>query len=157
MYDKEDLLFDIVSVFQNNLNTRISAINTEKNDNLTLETLSSGAYFVQEAGETSLNFSPYLFFYLSLPETESIESSSVDKFSVMVLIVFQDEANSNFELIRKLLRYQRAMKETVENNFSITAGSNRIKVAGVEPVIIRDQDSSRLIKTCGIEIETYIN
>lgn len=157
MYDKESLLFDVVNIFKNNLDTEISAINTEKNDNLTLSTIPSDAYFIQEAGETSLNFNPYMFFYMSIPETVSIESSSMDTVNIASLVVFQDEANANFEMIRKLLRYQRAMKNTIEENFFITAGASKIKVSGLEPVVLEDQDSSRIIKVCGIEMQTQIN
>ena len=156
MYDKEDLLFDVVQSFKDNFDTEIAAVNTLKGDSV-LDTIPAAAYFVQEAGEESFNFNPFVFFYVSIPNSESIESSSMDNFTITVLVVFQDEANTGFEMVRKLLRYQRAMKAVIENNFAINAGSNRIKVSGIEPVFLKDQDSANMTKTCGIEIQSFIN
>lgn len=157
IYDKEDLLFDVVSKFTNNLNTEITAINTEKADSITLDTLETNAFFVQSAGEERFNYSPYIFFYMATPETESIDSSSMDLMSIRVLVLFEDEAIADYNLIRKLLRYQRALKQTAENNFEISAGSNRMMVSSLDPVVIEDQDSNVFVKAVGIELQSYIN
>lgn len=154
--DKEDFIFTIVDIFKNNLNTEISAINTAKGDSV-LETIPTDAYFVQQAGEESLNFNPFIFFYISFAANETIQSHSMDQIGITVLTVFNDEANGDFEMVRKLLRYQKALKNVAENNFYTSNIGNNITVNSVEPVLFNDQDSNTLVKTCGIELQSYIN
>ena len=54
-YDLELLMDDVKSILKSNLNTKISAINTEKSDSTTLLTVDNDAYFLQDLDHRSVN------------------------------------------------------------------------------------------------------
>ncbi len=63
-YDLENLLDDVKGIMTTNLNTKISAINSEKGDSTTLLTVDNSAYFLQELDNTSVNYNPFVFYIL---------------------------------------------------------------------------------------------
>ena len=61
-YDLELLMDDVKSILTSNLNTKISAINTEKSDSTTLLTVDNDAYFLQDLDHRSVNYNPFVFY-----------------------------------------------------------------------------------------------
>mgnify|MGYP003661754413 FL=1 len=61
-YDLESLMSDVETIMTTNLNTKIGDINTEKADSITLLTIDSAAYFMQDLDHESLNFNPFVFY-----------------------------------------------------------------------------------------------
>lgn len=140
-YDWESLAADIETILKNNLNTKITALDAEKADTITLDQVNSSAYFFQTMNDSIANFNPFIFYGIDNIESEGIPSASSDEIEIAVWLVLDDDAN-DLLIANRMLRYTRALKEVFEDNWNETRNRSKIVVKAFAPVQFQDAINS---------------
>lgn len=149
--DIELLLDQVKSVMKDNLNTKLTEVSNDKDDGIELAILKDGAYFLQTLDDGIANYDPYIAYGVTDIQTVSIGPQSADKIFVSIVLVLAD--NGVTDLIKRLFRYQRALKEIFEENWQFHNTSSKINVNSSTVVPLESLDSSAQYKAIGIDIE----
>lgn len=154
-YDIEQLLVDIQDIMVSDLNTKILAINAEKDDDLTLRQIPRLAYFMQSMDERHANFNPFVYFGVESIEEDGSGTNfghTAEKVTIAVAIVVADEG-SEVDMARKLFRYQRALKEIFEENFNSISEGVKIAVQGQVPIDLSLVNNDFKHKAIGVTLK----
>lgn len=151
-YDLENYLVDVLAVMTTNLNTVIGAINTEKNDSITLKTVDANAYFLQTLDSAAANYDPYILYGIENIETVSMGPHSGHKVTVSVVIVLADFEDLN--VTKRILRYGRALEQCFQENFQNNDQGLRIEVQSLVPVQFQALNSSYRYRAIGVLLTT---
>lgn len=153
--DVECILENIEIFLKEKLNDKISAIDLEKNSGWNTELVDENAFIFQSLDNLPVNFDPILFYGISKVEGESIHSANAEIYSIEISIIKADDESKTIG--KKLLRYNRALKEIFQENcFKIGNVRPKIKVSSLQPISFQLQNSSNQFKAIGIEIELSI-
>lgn len=164
VYDTERLLSDLENVLKTKLNTKIAAITAEKDAlgvTLDLPTVDvNEGIFFQTWDDKILNSSPGILYGLRDSVADgSPYSATAEKLTLFVEVYFTNPMNEadDGSGVRRILRYMRAIKEIVQENFDSNEILSKIKIKTITPLSFRlDNDSSDEIKVGGVELETSI-
>jgi hypothetical protein len=150
-YDAESLLSDIETFLKANLNTKISAITTEKNDGITLRTVDSGAYFFQVLDDKIANFNPIVVYGLTDWQSDGIGPANAEKVAIEIAIILTDDSQ-DANIGKKMLRYHRALTELFNENWAKIRSSLKLKITSLPPITIglNGQENARAV---GIRVE----
>ena len=154
-YDLESLMSDVKSILTTNLNTKIGDINTEKGDSITLLTVDSAAYFMQDLDHESLNFNPFVFYSVEDIDGTGFGPNTPQEFLINVILVLADQSGLT-DVSTRMFRYSRALKEIFEENFSIKSNSNFISINVLAPVPLTSLNESMEFRAIGIQIKSSI-
>ena len=162
-YDLEDLLSDLETYLKANLNTKISAIEAEKVANgkgltPTLATVSANAYFEQNWNTNILSYSPAIFYGVENVEAvEKVQGHTIEKFTLFVECVLVDNGVKT-DITKRVNRYARAIKETLEEGWSdVFGGGSKVVIETVAPASFRlALDTSETIRVGGVSIVTIL-
>jgi len=154
-YDIEAFCDNVGAFLQANINSKITSINTEKNDSFTLTQIDSGAIFFQTLGDEVANYNPFILYGIADMPAENAYSEIGVIVRLQVCVILADAQNAT-ETIRKLLRYQRALIELFTSNYSDVGVIGKVKVSGLMPVDIKLLNRSSYDKVIGIELEAAI-
>ena len=154
-YDLESLMSDVKSILTTNLNTKIGNINTEKGDSITLLTVDSAAYFMQDLDHESLNFNPFIFYSVEDIDGTGFGPNTPQEFLINVILVLADQSGLT-DVSTRMFRYSRALKEIFEENFSIKSNSNFISINVLAPVPLTSLNESMEFRAIGIQIKSSI-
>ena len=154
-YDLESLMSDVKSILTTNLNTKIGDINTEKGDSITLLTVDSAAYFMQDLDHESLNFNPFIFYSVEDIDGTGFGPNTPQEFLINVILVLADQSGLT-DVSTRMFRYSRALKEIFEENFSIKSNSNFISINVLAPVPLTSLNESMEFRAIGIQIKSSI-
>jgi hypothetical protein len=153
VYDLESLLTDVETVLKNNLNTKLASIDTEKNDGITLRTVNSNAYHLQTMDQKNANFNPLILYGVDDNDAQPIGPANAHSYNISVVLVLADNgSDAAFNVIKRLLRYQRAIKEVFQDNWTILNKATRLKVSELAP----DLNSSEEYKFVGVRLEATL-
>jgi hypothetical protein len=152
-YDEESLLVDIETLLKNNLNTRITALNTEKADSITLAQVDSNAYFM-DMDDRHANYSPVVIYTISGIDTESIASSSLRTITINIAIIIND--NGDLDIVKRMMRYGRALREVFEMNFKYIRAVSDFKISSLPVLSFQLRNTSERYKIVGLDLETCI-
>ncbi len=157
-YDIESFCDDVQTALSDNLNTAITAINTEKNDSLSLASLSSGAFFFQSLVPQVVNQNPFVFYRLDSLEVvqPSPESHIATRLTMQVMVILEDDGNDAL-IIKRMLRYQRALIDLFTSRYSRVSKIGKIKVSGITPFPI-DALAGRanISQVSGVTLEVFL-
>ena len=154
-YDLENLLDDVKGIMTTNLNTKISAINSEKSDTTTLLTVDNSAYFLQELDNTSVNYNPFVFYNCEEIEGTGLGPLTPQEFLINCIIVVADQSAQG-DLPIRMFRYLRCFKEIFEENFSIKANANFISINLLTPIPLTSLNETHEFRATGIQIKTSL-
>jgi hypothetical protein len=150
-YDVELLLADIKSIMTTNLNTKITAINTEKGDSL-LTAIDSNAYFLQDMNQNSgIVYDPFIYYGVEDVATVSIGGHTSKQVSIPVIMVLSDVGQASSPATR-LFRYWRALEEIFEEHWSDCDNNGAIKIGvkSLTPVSWQLENSAATYKCVGV-------
>lgn len=158
-YDIESFLLDVETFIKANLNAKITEINTEKADSVTLAPLDDDdGYFQQMLDERIININPALWYGVSEFIPQSIQDRVAEGLQVFVLIIVADPKDGT--MTRLMWRYQRALKEIFEEGWDkVSRFAVDLRVSNVLPnaVDLREFiDTSVAHKTMGVILEVHI-
>lgn len=153
-YDEELMIKDALALVQSKLNTKIAAINTEKNDALVLATIPNEQYIFETLTSEMLNYKGFmvLFGIQDTPIREQSDGSTIED----VVITFQIGTFDNGEKDRsntlyKLLRYRRALKEIFQENPDVFRGYAKSKLKSLKPDAF-PIDNKYVLITIGVDV-----
>ena len=155
-YDFEDLLDKTIAMVKANLNTKLASIDTQKNDGITLKTFDDDeSYFFQSLDDEIINVDPYLLYGIESIESDSQQyGQSADKITMFFAIIKSD--NNESDIVKIMLRYQRALKEIFEENFTGIEIANKININSYGIVPFESLDQTAKYKAIGLTVESYL-
>lgn len=163
IYDVENLLDDLKAILVAKLNPKIVAIAAEKlaiGQALDLPQIdTTEGIFFQTWDEKILNSSPGIIY--GLRESAADGSSyqvTAQRVTLFVEIYYTNPMNEidDGSGTKRILRYMRAVREVMQENFDANEILSKIKVKTITPLSFRLEGSSDEIKVGGVELETSI-
>jgi hypothetical protein len=151
IFDEEKLLFDLETLVKSKLSAKLLSISNEKNDGITLEAPNADAWF-DSANDRVFNYNPFVYFGISDCKPFSVGNVSSREVTLFFEICFTD--SGNFASTKKVLRYTRALREIIEENYKKFAQAGTLKIEQMVPVTV-DNQSARY-KIGGIYISCAI-
>lgn len=148
-YDIESLCDDIKTVLTTYLNTKLAAIDAEKNDDIDLATVNSLAYVFQSMNGVTINYNPFIFYGVQEIDGEGGYSYTPSRVDVSVILVLEDQAE-DIDIGKRMLRYGRALKEVFEEHFNETAHGVKLSVQSQVPIEISLMNSSNPHRAIGV-------
>lgn len=154
-YDTEDFLDNIKAVLIANLNTKLAAIDTAKTqDTLSLPQVQTAAYAFQGLNEEVINFDPFIIYGVeSIATIPQLQGSATDITASVVLVLCE---NGKDEIDRLMLRYSRALKEVIEENYQSVGKGIKMLVSEFMPISFKFLNSDDSYKAVGININATI-
>ena len=152
-YDIETFVSDLQSFLNSNFNTKLAAIDSEKNDGITLDTVSSSAYFIQTMDSRASNYSPFIYIGIEDVKSESIGPGLGKDYSIIIAIVAQDMASDDY-MWKRMYRYQRALEELLNANYADVASIGyKIKISSLVPMPFKLMDATNWSRAIGCSME----
>jgi hypothetical protein len=148
-YDLESLLNDIKTILTNNLNTKITALNSEKNDSVTLSQVNSDAYVLQSLNGVTVNYNPFIFYGLLDVQGEGNYGYTPSMYEIIVAIVVEDEGE-DVNIATRMFRYLRVLEEVFADHFDSIPEGVKISVKSQVPIEIALLNSSYPHRAVGV-------
>ena len=156
IYDTEQFLRDLETVMKANLNTKITAINTEKGD-FEIANINDGAWYFQNLNSEVFSYAQFIAWGLgNSPDSQGEQNDNyMERIRVMYEVCLADEGERSSRGINyKLLRYQRAMKEVVLENFDSYRGHTKTLITSLTPTSFTLD--GKLFRSAGIQIQAAL-
>jgi len=132
--DSEIIMDALETFLKANLNTQITAMNTEKGGSITLASIGNEAYFFQTLTNLIANFTEFLVFGEERIEVDQITSASGQAYRYIVSIILVDSDNNEDETItRKLFRYRRVLVDLFNKNATTIVRGLKFQVTALQP------------------------
>lgn len=155
--DEEVALYNVQQMFVDNLNAKIDAINTEKNDATILEHIdTSNGYAMLTLDEKLMNVDPFLAILIDDIRTVSIGAASESAIDLLCVVIKEDMGEDP-QISKKMLRYMRACKEVVEEHFSDKLGTGQVQIANLAPMYLRGLNTSKRFKGAGVALSMPVS
>jgi len=159
-FDIEALLTQMQSFMQAKLPAKLTALDAEKNDGITLAAVDSGAYTLQIPSYAMTNFDPFVLYGIDdIEPNGGIGPGTREPYKLYVVLGLTDSGNDP-DVIKRLLRYQRALKEIFQADWASVAGSVKFKVSGLVPVplsLLEENKPVRNTKIVGINLDVTLD
>jgi len=155
-YDTETFFDELQTFMIANLNTQITAINTEKADDIVLKSIDDSAYFFQSLDERVTNYNPFVFYGLAADvESDGIGPAIAKKLRVHISVISFD---LNLPSIgKRYLRYNRALEEIFLSKWDrVTNHAIKIKIRNPILIDFTLMNTSDLFRVIGVELEANI-
>jgi len=154
--DLELLETTIIQLIKDNLTAKLTEIDTEKNDGLTLDPIPDANYFRTFEEEIN-NVNEFIYYGHDVRVTTGIGPASKQEFTFMILVFFSTMNNeTSDENRKKSFRYTRAIKEIIHSNYGNISGVSTLKITDLEPPDMQINENSPLLKSAGIELSSSI-
>jgi len=152
-YDLETLEADFLAILQEKIPAKITAINTAKNDTL-LTTPDNADYFVDLSARKPNT--PTVFIHYGLGEIEALDNGGEIAEVVQLFCIFMVNKKNNQDARKMVLRYTRAVKEVINENFRRLRNSSSMKVMTLMPGDFVDEQNNGKYTAGGAVFETSI-
>lgn len=156
--DIETILRDIETYTKANLNTKITEINDEKNDDIVLETIATDAFFVQSLNNATANFDPHILIGLGDIQNQGGAKSYAGTVKELVFGVFiiKTDYGTDLQIAFKMFRYLRVLEEFFQKNFDKIVKGATFEVNSFVPDLVRRIDSNDTFRAAGVEITVHL-
>lgn len=149
--DIEKIMLDLDAFFKANLNNKISSINLEKNDGVTLATLDPEAFVLWSQETVNKSYNPYVLIQIGNVSTQFSGPYVSEQYDIEVLMFLQDDYNRINSWI-DVLRYWRAVKETASLAWDSIAKGMQADIVSLAPIEFRENQTSNPLKVFGVQI-----
>ncbi len=154
--DAETVARAIETYLKANLNTFITNLNTEKNDSITLKTISTDAYFFQSLNEKVANYDPYFLLHLDNIGGVGIRGATSQIFNFSCGIIVADRGEDLF-IGYRMLRYGRVLTDIFNDGYGKILKHVNFTVQSLVPVVIPSVNSIDPFRAVGIAVEASIS
>jgi hypothetical protein len=160
-YDAESLCDDLEAILKAGLNTKIAEISAEKDDGLSLATIEDDAYFFQTLGDRAANFNPIILYGVEDQDPRQQGEDVALRLTLVVMIIFsysgqENVTGENRALGKMLMRYGRALEETLRETWGKSRNRHRFEIKGRPPIAFGLANRPGLQQGVGVEIEAFI-
>jgi len=134
-YDVEKFCRDALAIIKSKLNTKISAINSEKAD-VAIDSIGTDAWF---NSMIPANFTAPVFVIWGLTDqspTDFEPEATLSKVTLSFEIGLADKNWADLECFYRLLRYQRALTEVVNENSQLFGNGRQPKIESLPPAAL---------------------
>lgn len=118
-YDIENFLDDLAALLDADFNTYVAAMNAEKADGNDLVPLDAGARYLQSIGQTTVLADPFMVYGIlnvkPIPVAPEDSTYVMKEWVIYVCLVLRD-GDTDLNVIRRCLRYQRVLCELFQDN-----------------------------------------
>ena len=153
-FDEELLLLNLETIIKANLNTKIAALNTEKNDTISLATVNNSAY-IMDVNDKEVNYNPYIIYMISEQTSEARGPVTIENIIINVALIHSDNGLDPY-IVKRMLRYRRCLKEVIEENFRSISPCDSVTIESLPVLSFQKSNSSYSSKVVGINIITSI-
>lgn len=153
-FDEESLLQNIDTILKAQLNAKLTAISTEKNDGITLDSVDSNA-ILMDTEDSTLNYDPAIIFMIVDQLTEAQGPVTSENIVVNITLLKSDIGNDN-NILKKMLRYRRAIKEIIEDNFDKINPCGLCTIESLPVLSFQRSGAHYLTKVVGVNLLTSI-
>lgn len=149
-YDVETFWEDIETIIKNNIGAKITSINLEKNDTITLATPAILAFF-HDMDDEAANYDPLVLTGLVSNQSIGIGPETCETAVINAAIIINDNGQDLF-ITKRMLRYQRCLKEIIEANFYSQRSYGKLKIESLPILEFTKKDTSERYKMASINI-----
>lgn len=153
-YDIEEILGEVRTFLLANLNTQIIALNTEKNDAITLTQVASSAYHLQTL-EDRIDVADPIVLYgeAAEPLVVSVAHGVSVEHHVSVWLVLADNGTDS-QIVNRLFRYRRVLLDLFRMNWaSFVSAGVKLKIHASSPSDpFKDQETGYKGRAVGVII-----
>jgi hypothetical protein len=149
--DIETIFFDLLDFAKANLNTQITAVNTDKGDTV-LDQINAGAWLVGSLDDSCKSYNNFVFAYIAETSATTVGNQVNRKgvFEFDIVIAEKEDGND----YKRVLRYHRALEQTMIQAWDkICKGYDRAQINLLNPIDVQLYDSSYWSKVVGIQVE----
>lgn len=134
-FDLENVLDELKTFLQSNLNTTISALNSEKNDSITLKTVDSGAYHIQFV-QDRVDLADPLVLIGEVEEAvlDMQGGTAASQYRLGVFVILSETGVGDDTLVKRLLRYRRALTDVVEQYWANIVREQKVRIVATPPI-----------------------
>lgn len=155
-YDVEKFCADLKAVVVGNINTKLLAIDAEKNDGIVLKPIDADAYFFQELNGKVANYDPYLLYSIEDMGSSGHGPMTSQAPVIHFIIVLADTGQDVNGIAARMLRYQRALKEVFEEHWSENGNAIKIEISSMVPVQFTLMNSANPFRAIGVAVTGQI-
>lgn len=158
MYDEEMIIKDLITLVKSKFNTKVSAINAEKNDALTLDTIADDKYIFETLDSRILNYKGFWIMYgiTENPVKEKSNGNVIEDVTITVQVATFDRGDKErSNTFYRLLRYRRVLREIIIENPEVFRGYANSLVASLKPSAFPFDDNN-VILTIGVDVTASI-
>lgn len=159
LYDEENIIKDLLALFQNNLDDAIDCVNQIKDDSIVLETIPNDMWLFTTLDSSVLNYRGAFICY-GFVDTKPSQSQTgnwienvVSRFEVCV---FDDGKRDRSETLFRLIRYRTALKHIINKNPDVFRGYGKPSLKSLEPTAFPYPGTTDLVFSIGLDIECSI-
>jgi hypothetical protein len=154
-YDPETYLLAIETFLKANLNTEITALNTEKNDSISLKSISTDAYFLQTLNDTVANYNPHILIGLDDIGGSGIGPGTLKTLTFSIIIILEDRGEDLF-IGRRMLRYGRVLEDLLNRSFNKIIPHATFIINSLVPIAITTVNSNDPYRAVGAQVVTNL-
>lgn len=158
-YDLEDLCDDIATLLKEKLNAKIEAISNEKADagkSFDLPLIGENNYFFQSWDQKIRNTKVCIFYGIAKVDAQGIGPNTSESYQLFIEVVYTS-SRTDTKSVQRILRYSRALKEVIEENWDELFSGNKLIVETLVPIsFILDSNTSEEVRVGGVSIGTSL-
>lgn len=154
-FDLENLIDAIETRVKADLNARITTINSEKNDTISLKTIDANAYVFQELNGKVLNYNPFIMTAIEDIQSAGIGPDTLKTVTLSCVVILTD-TGEDVAIGKRVLRYGRALEECFHANWSAIPHAVNLKIQSLTPVQFTALNSSEIYRAVGVSIQAPI-
>lgn len=147
--DLEVILDSVVTLLQSKLNSKLTAISTEKGDTVPNLAIDNNAYVILGLNQKTINFDPFVMLIATDIKTKGERGISAHEVDLSVLTIKADEGE-NINIHRTMLRYMRAMEEVFEENYSALDTGVFYNIQTLAPKTLVDLNTNKTFRGAGV-------
>jgi hypothetical protein len=129
----------------------LTALDAEKADGIVMRPVDARAYFLQELNSRVANFNPFILYGITNIEARPHITGTAGIYTINVALIVADYGN-DLNIVKKMMRYSRALKETIEENFYLKQNSVSLEVQSLIPDQFQKLNSSENYRVVGVDI-----
>jgi len=153
-YDIEQLLRDVDAYLKAKLPAKITALNSEKNNTISLAQFESGAFFVQSMDRALAAYPRFIFTGLNDVGATPAGPNVAQRCEIHVMVCTSEMGDPS--IVWRLFRYQRAIFEVLAEGFSQLKSGMNITVKSMVPVAYQNMDTGEHEKVIGVSMEATL-
>lgn len=154
-YDLENLASDLEAVMKNFLNTKLASLDAEKADGMSLLPLDNQAYFFATLDGKEANFNPFIVYGIDDIATDSVGPTTANTVTFNFAIVLIDEG-MDLAIVNRMLRYQRALREIFEENWSQSRNGIKLKIQSLVPAFLKGINATYPSRVVGLNVTAVL-
>lgn len=153
-FDIESFRDHFLTLIQNNLSAKVSAINTEKGDSLLVDI--PNEQYLKSFNNTVMNFDKFIYYRITNIETVDAHAGGLSEEITLPFVAMFSKPDNWDDAEKMVLRYSRAFREIILDNARSEPAISDLEVSVYEPDMIQLSADSAWYQAGGIEIKGVI-